>query len=425
MSLLVIGGFIGLMLVGMPVAVALLVPSIAYLLYNGFDPVLLVHRMSNSVNSIPLMAVPMFIWVGLLANESGATERIYAFVHMVVGRFRGGLAQVNIIASLVFSGMSGAALADIGGLGKIEIKAMSDAGYDKAFAGALTATSATVGPIFPPSIPLVLIASVAELPGIDLLLGGVLPGILFTVMLSLYIVVLTFIRDLPRDESPEKLTVMQIGRRIIAALPAFGLVPLLFFGFLGGFFGVTESAVICVLYVIAMSLVYREMSIKAFVGTIVTAARDTASVLFIVAAAALFGYVLTVDGFTANLTIWFVSSVSDPLVFLLAVTAMLLVVGMFMDSTAAMLLFTPILVAPAAALGVDLVHFGLVVVITLMIGLITPPFGLSLFMVSRIANIRMVDLLRQLLPMYIPCILTLLAVIFWPELVTYVPSLMR
>jgi len=419
---LVILGFLVLFMLGFPVVLAIGLPSIAYLLLNDLPLQMMAQRALYALDSFPLVAVPVFLFVGSLMNSAGISRHIYRFADTAVGRLPGGLAQVNIFGSLVFAGMSGSALADIGGIGRIEIDAMKSKGFKPAFASAITSASAVVGPIFPPSIPLILYGTITGVSVIQLLLGGILPGLLCVVALMLMTAWLSVRRGYPRAERWPSLA--RLWADLLPALPALLAPVILIGGMLLGWFTPTEIAAVTVAYALLISaLFYRELTWQRLLDAALETLRASAAILVIVAMAALFGWVLSVEQVPQAMTKLMLSISTDPMVLLLLVNVLLLVVGMFLDSTTAILVIAPIIAKPLVAAGVDPVHLGMVVVFNLMIGLVTPPMGLALFLVADIAKVPMKDVLRQMVPYYVPLFATLALITFFPAITLWLPRL--
>jgi tripartite ATP-independent transporter DctM subunit len=419
---LVILGFLVLFMLGFPVVLAIGLPSIAYLLLNDLPLQMMAQRALYALDSFPLVAVPVFLFVGSLMNSAGISRHIYRFADTAVGRLPGGLAQVNIFGSLVFAGMSGSALADIGGIGRIEIDAMKSKGFKPAFASAITSDSALVGPIFPHSIPLILYGTITGVSVIQLLLGGILPGLLCVVALMLMTAWLSVRRGYPRAERWPSLS--RLWADLLPALPALLAPVILIGGMLLGWFTPTEIAAVTVAYALLISaLFYRELTWQRLLDAALETLRASAAILVIVAMAALFGWVLSVEQVPQAMTKLMLSISTDPTVLLLLVNVLLLVVGMFLDSTTAILVIAPIIAKPLVAAGVDPVHLGMVVVFNLMIGLVTPPMGLALFLVADIAKVPMKDVLRQMVPYYVPLFATLALITFFPAITLWLPRL--
>lgn len=424
MGLAVITAFAVLFIWGVPVVYAVLIPSIAYVLIEGLPPTLLAQRVVYALDSFPLVAVPLFIFVGNLMNLSGITDRIFRFADVLAGRLHGGLAQVNILASLIFSGISGAALADVGGLGRVEIKAMRQRGFDAPFSAAVTASSAVIGPIFPPSIPLIVYGSVTSVSIIQLLMAGMLPAIFCTAALMITAAVVSLRAGYPRAERRPRLR--EVGSALAPALPAILAPVFLIIGMLAGLFTPTEAAAAAAVYVLAIGfLIYREMTVRHVLDAALLTARNTSAILVIVAAAAMFGWILAIEEIPQAFSAAIAGLSDNRLVLLLLVNLIFFIAGMFLDSTTATLLIVPIIAPPVVAAGVDPVHLGLIVVFNLMIGLLTPPMGLALFLICDIAQISMQALLRALLPFYLPLLATLATITLWEDLVLAIPRLIR
>ncbi|MCE8033578.1 MAG: TRAP transporter large permease [Halomonas sp.] len=424
MGLIILGIFLVLFLLGFPVVYAILIPSAIYVLLEGLPLGLMGQRVTYALDSFPLVAVPIFIFVGNLMNQSGITDRIFHFANTLVGRAPGGLAQVNIFSSLIFSGMSGAALADVGGLGKIEIEAMKKRGYGAPFSAAVTASSAVVGPIFPPSIPLIVYGSVTSVSIVQLLLAGIVPALICIALLMITAALLALRHDMPRAERWP--TLMELNRAFIPALPALLAPALMISGMLMGLFTPTEAAAVTAAYVVFISSVlYRELTWSHLVFSLLATLRTTSAILIIVAAAAMFGWILSVEQIPQRFAAFILQISHEPLVLLLIANLIFLVAGIFLDSTTATLLIVPIVAPPMVLAGVDPVHLGIVCIFNLMIGLLTPPMGLSLFLVSSIAKVSLRQLLKALVPFYIPLIATLAIITFAADLVLWLPSFMR
>ena len=419
---IVVLAFLALFVLGFPVVLAIGIPCAVYMLANDLPLELIAQRTLYALDSFPLVAVPVFLFVGSLMNSAGISRYIYRFADTATGRLPGGLAQVNIFGSLIFSGMSGSALADIGGIGRIEIDAMRSKGFSLPFAAAVTSSSAIIGPIFPPSIPLIIYGTVTGVSVIQLLLGGIVPGLLCVLMLMLMTGWLAVRRKYPR--AARRPTWAEFWRDFKPAAPAIAAPAILIAGMLLGYFTPTEIAAVTVAYAVLISaLFYRELTWRRVLDAMVETLRASAGILLIVAVAALFGWILSVEQVPQHLTGVMLSISKDPQVLLLIVNVLLIVVGMFLDSTTAILVIAPIIAKPLVAAGVDPVHLGMVVVFNLMIGLLTPPMGLALYLVADIAKVTMKDVLKEMLPYYVPLLITLLLITYVPTLTTWIPRL--
>jgi len=422
MGFLVVIAFLSLFILGFPVVYAILLPSIVYVMIEGLPFGLLAQRITYALDSFPLVAVPLFIFVGNLMNLSGVTDRIFRFAYTLVGRIPGGLAQVNVFGSLVFSGMSGAALADIGGLGRIEIDAMKKRGFNPAFAGAVTAASATLGPIFPPSIPLIVYGSVTSVSIVQLLVAGIMPAIICTILLMLTVLIVAILHNHPRAERWP--TAREIVSSFLPALPAIVAPLLMVGGMTAGAFTPTEAAAMTAVYVILISgLIYRELTLAHLWNSAVLTARSSSAILIIVASAALFGWILAVEQVPQTFAATLLGLSNDPLMLLVIANLIFFVAGMFLDSTTATLLLVPIIAPPLVLAGVDPVQLGIVTIFNLMLGLLTPPMGLSLFLVSDIAKVSVRQLLKALLPFYVPLLSTLVILTFAKDFTLWLPRM--
>lgn len=422
MSLTVLLLFLATMLMGLPIAVAMGLSAGVVVWWNDLPLAVIAQRTVNALDSTPLLAVPLFIFAAALFNAGGVTTHLFDLVRLIVGRIRGGLGHVSVLTSLIFSGMSGAALADIGALGGTQIRLMREQGYRDEFAAGITMASATIGPIFPPSIPLIIFASAAEVSAVKLLLAGVIPGLLITVLLMAQIAVMARLQNLPRD--PIKTSLARVWRKALVALPALAAPVALILGLVSGLFGPTEVAAVTVLYALLLgTVVYRELTWAKFVEAARETVRSTASVLFIVGSAALLAWVLTVDQVPTMATEFMLSLSTNPIVLLMIVNVILLFVGMVMESIAAILILAPILTPALLAAGVDPVQLGVVVVLNLMVGLLTPPVGMSLYMVSIVAKMPFHRVVAGAMPFLIALAASLLVVTLVPAVSTWLPNL--
>lgn len=461
--LLLIGAFLVLMLIGVPVAVSMAVASVLYLVFSGVAPdIIVAQRMTAGVESFPLLAVPFFILAGNLMNVAGVTGRIYAFALSLVGWMKGGLAQVNIVGSVVFSGMSGTALADAAGIGTIEIKAMRDHGYPVEAAVGVTAASATLGPIIPPSLPFVIYGMMANVSIGALFMAGILPGIFMTLLMMLTVAVFAHYKGWGSDTPFKLRTFARAGLEIVIVLcfPAavylmiwaglsmnvavgvsllalvaldwyfdFSAVmalmtPVILIGGMAlGWFTPTEAAVAAVLWSLFLGLVrYRTLTLRALAKVSFDTIETTASVLFIVTAASVFAWLLTVSQ-AAQLFSDFVFSLTDnKWTFLLLVNLLILVVGCFLDTIAAITILVPILLPIVLKFEIDPIHFGLILTLNLMIGLLTPPIGVVMFVLSRIARLSLQRTMLAILPWLVPLFIALAFITFVPEITLWLPT---
>lgn len=414
--------FLFLLAAGLPIAVSMGIPSALYLLTSNIPPSQLIQRMVTSLNSFPMLAVPLFILAAGLMNSSGITERLFEFAKLLVGRLKGGLAHVNIVASLIFSGISGAALADVGGLGNIEIEAMDKQNYPKEHSAAITAASAVIGPIFPPSIPLIIYGAAAETSSMRLLIAGVLPALVIAAALMVQVAFFSRKYNYPKGVEG-KYTKEQILTIIKRGLPSMLMPVIMMGGMLSGWFSPTEVAAIAVSYATILSIAYKEMSVSSFIRACVETLQSTASVLFIVASAAIFAWVLTVEQMPQQVSAMMLNISDNPVVLLMLANVILLIAGMFLESTAAIMILTPILLPPLMAAGVNPVHFGLVMVFNLMTGMITPPVGMSVYMLSPIVGLPVGKVFRACLPYLASLLVALIVLTYIPQISLWLPTL--
>ena len=420
--LFLVGGFLLLVVIGFPIVFALALISFLYLQAYGIPMSAIAQRMVVGVNNYALLAVPFFILAGNLMNNGGVTKRLFRFASAVVGWIPGGLGHANVVASIIFAGMSGAAIADAGGLGTIEIKAMRDEGYDRDFAAAVTAASSTIGPIVPPSIPLVIFASIANVSVGRLFLGGAVPGLLMGLSMIILIYVIALRRNFPVHA--------RFDIKEAAVSFADGFLPLLtpaiiLVGIVAGVFSPTESAIVASAYALFLGMfVYRELTIRDLMQVIYDTVKTTSMVVFIIAAASIYGWLLGREQVPQSVARLLFAISENPHIVLLIVIGFLMIIGCFLETTAALILLTPILVPPVMMVGIDPVHFGLVMVLTLMIGLITPPVGVVLYIISSIAGARFEEVTRAVLPFLVPLIVVLFLIAFVPELVLFLPRLL-
>lgn len=411
-------------LLGLPIAAALALVAIGVMVVTVGPDLLVVfmQRAYAATTSFPLLAIPFFVLAGNLMNLGGTTERIFAVANLLVGKVRGGLAHVNVIASMLFAGMSGSAVADAAGLGVVEIRAMTREGFTPEYAATISAVSATIGPIIPPSIPFVIFGSLANVSVGALFLAGVVPGVLLGVGLMIAIAIEAHRRKLPRSAgfpgwSPAI-------RTLIHALPALALPPLILGSILGGIATPTEASVIAAAYAFVLGrFVYREIRTADFWRVMWESGRQTAQVMIIIAMAAPFGWVL-VQQQVPNAILQALLGVSkEPWVILLLVNLVLLFLGMFLETIAVMIIAYPILAPVMAAIGIDPIHFGVILVLNMMIGLVTPPVGLCLYVVAGIARVPIATIGRELAPYLLALIGVLFLVTYVPGLSTWLPAL--
>ncbi len=419
---LLLGSFFLLLAIGFPVALALGGSSMLFVFIDERIPLLaVVHRTADGVNSFPLMCVPFFIMAGSLMNTAGITERIYSFAVALVGWMKGGLGQVNVVGSVIFAGMSGTAVADAAGLGTIEIKAMKDHGYDPKFAVGITAASSILGPILPPSLPMVLYGITANASIGQLFAAGILPGLLLAACLMGMVAYFAHVRGYHRDAR------FRLGELAIQTKRAFlpMMTPVILIGGMRiGAFTPTEAAIAAVVYALFLGVfVYRSLSFRALAKVSIETVEITAVVLLIVAGSEIFGWLITTTKIADQIVGMVLSITERPWLILLLVNIFLLVVGLAMEPVPCILILTPILLPLMEKIGVDPIQFGVIMVLNLCIGLLTPPVGIIVFILGRIAGISFEEATRAVLPFMVPLLITLGLVTYWPEMVLYLPTL--
>lgn len=407
---------------GAPIYVLMALAGAAFAHVADINLIVIPQKFAKAADSFPLLAAPMYILMGNLMNSSGVTERIFRFATVCVGWWKGGLCHANILGSVIFAGMSGSAVADAGGTGVIEIKAMRDAGYDGETAAAITAASATIGPIIPPSLPMIIYGVSAETSIGNLFLGGVVPGMLMALALMIMVRALAIRKNMPSAPIPGG---REIWRAFTGAFPALMCPVVLFGGMMTGFFTPTESAGVAAFYALLVGLCYKDIKLRDVPRIVLETVETTGVLMALVMSAALLGYALSMSRLPQEFGGWLTGAITSPLVYLAMVNVILLIVGCFMEAISAMLILIPILVPPAMALGIDPTQFGVVVVLNLMIGTITPPVGIVLFITARVANLPFDRVCRASLPFLWPLVAVLLAITFLPPLTTWLPALFK
>ncbi len=412
------------MLLRMPIGFAMLMSGVAYLITKGQDLGLVAEQVSNGLyNSYVLLAVPLFVFAANLMNAGTVSERICDFCRILVGRMRGGLAQVDILVSVIFSGMSGSAIADAAGPGLVTIRQMlKKPEYSRGFAGAVVVASATLGPIIPPSIPMVIYALVSGASVGALFLGGVVPGLLMTVLMMGVVHIIATQRNMPREEP--------IPMREWPGILFRGALPLsmpivLLGGIYSGAFTPTEAAAVAALHALILStVVYRALTWRSFWGVVMESTRASAVITIILAGSFILNYAFTAEQVPQYMAAWVDSMQLSRVQFLLMVNVLFLVLGCFLDVSVLLLVFVPMLLPAVHALNIDLVHFGVLVVLNMMIGLIHPPFGMLLFVTKALTGIPIGEMMREGWMFLVMLLGLLLALTFFPELVLWLPRTM-
>jgi len=421
--ILLFGLFAVLVVLQIPIAFAMGLSSLAVIGFTQPVPLtIVVQRIGSGLDSFVLLAIPLFVLSGHLLNRGGIADRIFEFAAAMVGHIRGGLAHVNVVASMIFAGMSGVAQADAAGLGVVEVNAMKKEGFDGAFAAAVSASSAIIGPIIPPSVIMVVYAVMVQASVADLFLAGFLPGILMglTLMVMIYWLVSTGRTPAPK---PVPFSAKRLGTTFVRALPALMAPVLLTAGLLMGVATPTELGAVTAIYAAILGVAYKELDYKG----LIEAARETLMtcgiMAFIIACAVPFGWVVATSQAPMKLAAFMMEFSDSKWVILAVINIGLLLIGCFMETTAILLIATPTLFPLIIALGVDPVHFGIILVVNLLIGTLTPPFGVILFIMMDIAKISLGQMVRAVIPFYIPLFITLMVVTYWEGFVLFIPRL--
>ncbi len=413
-----------LIFLGVHVGYALIAASMFFFTVSGslnLVPFAL-EQMFNGVNSQTLLAVPFFVLAGNLMNGGGVTTRIFDFAASMIGHKKGGLAHVNVLASLIFSGMSGSALADAGGLGQLEIKSMKDAGFDEGFAGGITAASCIIGPLVPPSTPLIIYAVLANQSVEKLFMAGFLPGLLTTAALMVMCAFLAHKRNYPSEPKRSWGYRMNSFKKSFWAL----LTPVIILvGIFTGYFTPTEAAVVAALYTMILGFfVYKELTLKSFFKICLDSIKTSGTIVLMILGVTLFQFVISREQMPQAIATFFVSNVNSKLMLLLMINIVLLLLGTCIDALPLQMILVPILLPAVMAYGVNPIQFGVVVIFNLMIGILTPPMGTALFVVSRVGNIQFKTLVKGVLPFLIPLIITLILLNVFPQITLFLPTLL-
>lgn len=427
-ALILTVGLVVFLALGMPIGMSLCtIGCIGFMVSSGsvlswLQLISMPMKLANSLQNFLLLSIPLFILAAKIMNGSSITNRIFNFANTIVGWLPGGLGHANIVASLIFAGMSGTAVSDAAGLGQIEIEAMTSNGYDREFSAGVTAASSTIAPIFPPSVPMVMYATVSGASVGALFIGGVIPGLLMTLSMMAIVYVAALKRNYPRIPFPSfKVLWTSFWKALVPMMTP----VILLVGIWSGKFTTTEAAVVATMYALLVSfLVFREMNFQHLWQILKETARETASIAFVTASAAFYGWVLAKCGVTNAVATWLSQMTDSPIVFMLIINAALLVIGCFMEAIAAILVFGPVLMQAVTALAIDPVYFGVIMVLNLMIGLLTPPFGVCLFVTADVAKISFKDMVKGVAPFYIPLFGTLILITLFPGLITWLPSLL-
>jgi C4-dicarboxylate transporter, DctM subunit len=410
-----------LAILGLPIGLSMISGSILYLFMRGQDMGLVAERLLNSMfTGYVILAVPLFILAAEIMNMGSMTDRLLRFCNALVGRFRGGLAHVNIVQSIIFSGMSGSALADAAGSGRIIANMMTkDGRYTRSFAAALTASAAVIGPIIPPSIPMVLYALVSGASIGYLFLAGIVPGLIMGALLMVMVFYMSRKRNFPVEEP---VPLRELPGLTLGSFPALMMPVVLLGGIYSGVVTPTEAAAVAAAYAFVISIVlYRSISVGTFYAGLVRSARSSVAIGMLIAGALVFNYVVTAENIPQTLRIYLSDYNLTPLQFLLLVNVILLLLGALLEGTAILLIIVPVFIPTAAALGIDPVHFGVVAVVNIMIGLVTPPYGMLIFVMQSITKAPLRAIMMDLIPMIATLLFALGLITLFPDLVLWLP----
>ena len=421
MIFLLLGGFVLLLLLRFPIAFALGLSCLLYLVVAGVPLLVLPMKMYSGIDVFVLLSIPGFILAGNLMNQGGLTEKIITFCNRLVGHIRGGLALANIAASMLFAGISGTAISDTASIGSVMIPAMKKEGYDAPFACAVTAASSTVGPIIPPSVSMIIAATLTGLSVGKLFLAGAIPGLLLGLSLMGLTYYISRKRQYPKHA---RSTLGQIGRSFLGTFWALLMTVVILFGIIGGFFTPTEASIVAVLYALLVGLfVYRKLTLKRALVVVLDSMKTSAALMVLIGFANLFGWILIVERLPQLVSEQLLGFTDNPYVILLLVNLLLIFVGTFMETIAALLILFPILLKVALAVGIDPIHFAVVALLNLMIGLTTPPLGVCLFVAAGIGKTSIGSVARAGFPFLLMSLVVLALVTLIPELSLFLPGL--
>ncbi|GAD52508.1 TRAP-type C4-dicarboxylate transport system, large permease component [Halarchaeum acidiphilum MH1-52-1] len=424
-GLLFLGTLLVLYAIGVPIAVAMGFTSVIVMLspYGGgaINYEVVSKQLLYGANSFTLLAVPFYLLLGRLMNRMGMTQRIFRLANALVGQFKGGIAHVNIVASMLFSGMSGIAIADASGLGRIEYAAMREQGYDKDISLGVTGASSIIGPIIPPSVPAIIYALLAGVSVGDLFLAGIVPGILLGLFLMATVVIIVHRRGY---EPGNEFELDELWASLKGALTAILTPVIVVGGIISGVFSATEAGAIAIIYVLLIGVFqYGELTVAGIVDELRNGMVETFSLVFIVAAASLYGYVALQLRLPFLLTDAITSVTTNPVLIVCLLVVLLLIVGTFMETVAAISILVPVFMPILNTTGIDPTYFGIVMILTLMLGLLTPPFGVILFVLEKVTDATLEEVMRAIVPYYVPIILLLLLIMLQPKIALFVPSL--
>ena len=414
--------FLILLVVGMPIAFALGIASVSYLLLEGISLTIVPQRMYAGIDTFVLLCIPGFVLAGNLMNVGNITEHIVRFSNALLGHIRGGLGLANVGGSMIFGGISGTAVADSASIGSVRIPGMARSGYDKPFAAAVTAASSTIGPIIPPSVPMIIAGSLSGISVGRMFLAGAVPGLLMGLAMMVTVYILAVRRGYPKEK---RVPVLQLLREAKTAFWALLMTVIILYGIIGGFFTPTEASIVASLYALVVGMyVYKGLTWRKLPGILVDTVLTSSALLLMVGLANLFGWILTSEQIPQMIATLILSISENPLIVLLILNLILLFVGAFMETIAALIILFPALVGVATGVGVDPVHFAVIAVLNLMIGLTTPPVGVCLFVVAGIGKLPMLSVARAIVPFLLCNLAVLMLVTYVPAISLWLPNLL-
>lgn len=418
--ILLFGIFLTLMLIGMPIGFALFSSSIIFIIANGMPLVMVSQKLISGVSSFPLIAISFFILAGTIMNSAGITKRIFNFSNSIVGHWRGGLAYVNIMNSVIFAGMSGSAIADAGGIGSIETQAMIDAGFDDDFSVAVTGASSIIGPIIPPSVPMVIFAVTSGVSTGRLFAGGFIPGLLLAIAMGIVVYVYSKKRNMKKAK---RSTLKEIWKSFAYGFFALLTPVILIGGMMSGVFTPTEASIVAVFYALILGFLYGEIKLKDIPGLLRSTLKTTTGILFILGAASLFSWLLTITQTPQKMALAFAATFTNKYVAMFMLNIFFLLLGCLMDSDPIMIILVPILMPLIKVYGIDPVHFGVIMTVNLMIGLLTPPVGLVLYTLNSTSGVSIPRISKAIFPFLVVLFLMNLIFTYVPVIVTFLPNL--
>ncbi|WP_339165010.1 TRAP transporter large permease [Siminovitchia sp. FSL H7-0308] len=415
--------FLMLLAIGFPVSFSMALSTLAALLLGGYTLDVLSLQLVEGMKGYTLLSIPLFIIAGNLMNSAGITQRIFDFSNALIGHIRGGLAQVNIFASVIFAGISGTAVGDQAGLGAIEMKAMAEKGYEKPFSASLTLASSVIGAIIPPSVPLIVYAYLAEVSVEKLFLAGIIPGLLIAVVLAIYVyagaIRGSIVAPVPEPFSTKSL-VSTFKNGFFALLAPIVILG----GMLGGVVTPTEAGAIAVIYSLFCSVIYKELKWQSLKEALNASVGSTALIMFLIGVGTAMGWIISAEQLPYLLSDFLLSLTENKYMMLLIINLLLLILGCIMEGIPIKLIMLPILLPIIDSLGIDRMHFGIVMSYNLLLGMITPPVGLGLYVISRVGDVSIEEVVKNLLPLYVPLLITLVILTYFPQLSLWLPGML-